>query len=140
MPLEGATCPDAYHPNANGTGYYRFNLAGDGWDKLIAVLPGLSAAEALTAIDSAEADFDAGEMDAATLRRVLAAGAQHDDAAVAAAVLGIYADLMEQLDDAAGLRADAEAASARLRAQMMDQGGDLRPQPLRQRRRLRRVS
>ncbi|HAE28911.1 MAG TPA: peptidase M1, partial [Hyphomonas adhaerens] len=124
MPLEGATCPDAYHPNANGTGYYRFNLAGDGWDKLIAVLPGLSAAEALTAIDSAEADFDAGEMDAATLRRVLAAGAQHDDAAVAAAVLGIYADLMEQLDDAAGLRADAEAASARLRAQMMDQGGD----------------
>jgi aminopeptidase N len=35
MPLEGASCPDMYHPNANGTGYYRFNLAGDGWDRLI---------------------------------------------------------------------------------------------------------
>ncbi len=124
MPLEGATCPDAYHPNANGTGYYRFNLAGDGWDRLIAVLPGLPAAEALTAIDSAEADFDAGKMDAATLRQVLTAGVQHEDAAVSSAVLGIYADLMEQLDNAPGLRADAEAASVRLHAQMMGEGED----------------
>lgn len=120
MPMEGASCPDTYHPNANGTGYYRFNFAGDGWDKLISVLPGLKATEALTAIDSGEADFAAGKMEASTLRRLLAAGAQHDDAAVASAVLGTYAQLMERLDGMAvdGLRADAETASRRLWARM----------------------
>jgi alanyl aminopeptidase len=126
MPLEGATCPDLYHPNANGTGYYRFNMAGDGWARLILALPGLSATEALTAIDSGEADFDAGEMDATTLRQLLAAGAKHEDAAVASAVLSIYADLMERLEGSAveGLRADALAASDRLRALLAEDGGD----------------
>jgi aminopeptidase N len=128
LPLEGASCPDTYHPNANGTGYYRFNLAGDGWNKLIAALPELRATEALTAIDSAEADFAAGEMGAATFRTLLSAGAQHDDAAVASAVLSIYADLMDRLAgvDAAGLQADAEAASARLHARIAE--GDEDPE------------
>ncbi|MEZ6001773.1 M1 family aminopeptidase [Hyphomonas sp.] len=121
LPLNGAHCPDAYHPNANGTGYYRFNMAAAGWDKLIAALPEMTATEALTAIDSGEADLAAGEMDAATLRRLLAAGAQHDDAAVASAVLNVYSDLMDRLEgaDAAGLVADAEVASDRLRVRMM---------------------
>ncbi|WP_321488761.1 M1 family aminopeptidase [uncultured Hyphomonas sp.] len=128
LPLEGARCPDAYHPNANGTGYYRFNMAAEGWTRLIAAFPGLSATEALTAIDSGEADFIAGKMDAAMLRKLLAAGAQHDDAAVASAVLNIYSELMDRLEgaEAAGLRADAEAASDRLRARM--EAGDSDPE------------
>jgi alanyl aminopeptidase len=126
MPLEGAHCPDMYHPNANGTGYYRFNLSGDGWSRLVGDLPSLRATEALTAIDSAEADLAAGKMDAATFRAVLAAGARHDDAAVAAAVLNIYTGLMERLEDdgPAGLRADAEAATDRLRARLAEDGPD----------------
>ena len=128
LPLEGASCPDSYHPNANGTGYYRFNMAGDGWDNLIEALPGLKATEVLTAIDSGEADFAAGKMDAATLRSLLAAGARHKDTAVASAVLGSYAELMERLEgaDTSGLLADAEAASARLRARM--EAGDSDPE------------
>ena len=125
MPLEGASCPDMYHPNANGTGYYRFNLAGDGWDRLIGALPDLPATEALTAIDSAQADFAAGKMDAATLRRLLAVAAEHEDSAVASAVLNLYSDLMDRLDgaDVPGLQADAAAATDRLWG-IMEQDGD----------------
>jgi len=119
LPLDGASCPDMYHPNANGTGYYRFNLAGEGWSNLVAALPDLSATEALTALDSAQAAFAAGQLDAAALRRVLAAGAQHKDAAVSAAVLDQYASLMKRLPDGAeGLQADAASAADLLRARM----------------------
>ena len=126
VPLEGASCPDMYHPNAEGVGYYRFTYHGPGWTKLSEYLPGLSASEALVAIDSGQAAFAAGLMDAATLRQLLAAGAQHEDAAVSAAVLSIYSDLMERMEGAAaeGLRTDALAASDLLRERLEAEGAD----------------
>ena len=127
VPLEGSHCPDVIHPNAKGTGYYRFNLSAAGWDRLIGDLPDVDATEALTAIDSAQAAFDAGQMDAATLRRVLAAGIHHEDPTVSAAVLNLYADLIDRLEgaDAAGLQADAIAASDLLRERLTSDTGDV---------------
>ncbi|MEZ6012015.1 MAG: M1 family aminopeptidase [Hyphomonas sp.] len=118
--LDGATCPDMYHPNAGGTGYYRFNYTGGGWDNLVEALPLLSATEALTAIDSGQAAFAAGKLDAETLRALLMAGVENEDSAVSAAVLNLYADLMLRLTGtgADGLRADALAASDLLRARL----------------------
>ena len=127
VPLEGATCPDSVHPNAGGTGYYRFNLTDEGWDRLIAGLPGLSATEALTALDSGQAAFAARLMEPATLRQLLAAGARHGDSAVSAVVLDLYTDLIEKLDGtpgAEGLRADAMAASDLLRERISGAGSD----------------
>ena len=126
LPLDGATCPSAYHPNANGTGYYRFNMAGEGWNELIATLPDLSASEALTAVDSGQAAFAAGLMDPTTLRHLLTAGARHDDAVVSAAVLALYSGLIDRLGeaDAEGLHADALAASDLLRERLAAEGAD----------------
>lgn len=120
VPLEGAVCPTSFHPNAEGTGYYRFTYDGDGWQRLTATLPDLDAAEALTALDSGQAAFDAGMMDAVALRQLLAAGAKHQDPSVSSTVLDLYAGLMERLDGAAaeGLKADAVAASDLLRERL----------------------
>ncbi|MEZ5954427.1 MAG: M1 family aminopeptidase [Hyphomonas sp.] len=118
--LDGSFCPDVYHPNAGGTGYYRFALGDEGWARMIRALPHLDASEALTAIDSGLAAFSAGNLDAATLRKLLAAGAQHDSAVVAGAVIDAYSGLMGRLDGvaAATLRADALAMSDLLRARV----------------------
>lgn len=124
VPLEGAVCPDVVHPNADGTGYYRFNLQDAGWRKLIAALPELPAGEALTAIDSGQAAFAAGLMEPVMLRQLLRSGARHDDPMVEAAVLNLYADLMNRLEGVAkeGLSEDAFAASDLLRDRLVAQG------------------
>ncbi|MEZ5998333.1 MAG: M1 family aminopeptidase [Hyphomonas sp.] len=124
VPLNGAVCPDVYHPNAGGTGYYRFALGDAGWAKMIQALPRLEAGEALTALDSGLSAFAAGELDAATLRKLLAAGALHESPVVSGAVIDAYGGLMQRLDGRAadGLRFDALAMSDILRSRVADGG------------------
>jgi hypothetical protein len=49
-------------PNAGGAGYYRFQLDGYGWDRLISAAPSLPGREALAMADSIWADFAAGSV------------------------------------------------------------------------------
>ena len=54
-------------PNAGGTGYYRFELPGAEWDRLIAIADTLPGGEALALDDSLFASFQAGRASAGQL-------------------------------------------------------------------------
>ncbi len=58
--LDAEGCPTAVHPNADGSGYYRFSLDEAGWRDLIAAIPHTAASEALVLGDSLDAAFRAG--------------------------------------------------------------------------------
>lgn len=60
IPLDAQSCPTHVHPNAHGTGYYRFSLDDAGWRSLIDAVPGMAAREALVLADSLDAAFRAG--------------------------------------------------------------------------------
>jgi alanyl aminopeptidase len=62
--LEAAACPTQVHPNADGTGYYRFTLDDAGWQDLATGATKLSPAEALVFADSLDAAFRAGKVSA----------------------------------------------------------------------------
>jgi aminopeptidase N len=71
--------PRPFVPNAQGTGYYRFELPAADWPAVVAELGGLSAAEALAVDDSLWASFAAGRAAPALLieaARRLAANAE----------------------------------------------------------------
>ena len=72
-----ADAPTFVMPNADGAGYYRWNLSADDWHKLIDNFDKLTEREALSAIDSAVAAFEAGEGDAGAMLRVFEAAANH---------------------------------------------------------------
>ena len=64
--LDTDSCPTQVHPNADGTGYYRFSLDEAGWKNLIADALSLAPAEALVLADSLDAGFRAGVVSAET--------------------------------------------------------------------------
>ena len=99
-------------PNAEGAGYYRWNLPPDGWSDLIDHFEVLTEREALSAIDSVVAAFEAGEGDAASMLAILEAAAKHDRWQVAVApmtALERYARLIEQADGGSAYREFAGA-------------------------------
>lgn len=61
-----AACPVSVMPNSEGAGYYRWSLATEDWQALIARLPALPAGEALSLADALSAQFRAGTLDEAT--------------------------------------------------------------------------
>ncbi|MEM8770819.1 MAG: M1 family aminopeptidase [Pseudomonadota bacterium] len=65
--LNAKTSPKWILPNADGAGYYRFAVQPENWSALIENFDAVSASEALIAIDSASAGFEAGQLDAAAL-------------------------------------------------------------------------
>jgi aminopeptidase N len=73
--LADATCPEWVLPNAGGSGYYRWTLETPVWAELVEDFESLSPAEALSAIDSAFASFEAGRFDASVLLELVAASA-----------------------------------------------------------------
>ena len=64
--LGSTQCPDYVHPNADGTGYYRFSLDENSWRNLLANSVKLGPAEALVLMDSLDAAFRAGKVSAET--------------------------------------------------------------------------
>ncbi len=64
--VPGGQCPDYVMPNADGSGYYRWSLSGQGWESLAGALDQLSEKEVLAFADSLEAAFRAGRVSAGT--------------------------------------------------------------------------
>ena len=101
LPLAGDACPAFVHPNAGGAGYYRWTLGAAGWATLIEHFEALSAPEALSAVDSAAAAFEAGETPAAALLAVMEAAARSDSRQVATQPLGAIEAYRAILDEEA---------------------------------------
>jgi alanyl aminopeptidase len=76
--LEAASCPTQVHPNADGTGYYRFTLDDTGWQNLAAGATTLGPAEALAFADSLDAAFRAGKVSAEAYVSGMAALVNHN--------------------------------------------------------------
>jgi cytosol alanyl aminopeptidase len=133
--LEASRCPTALHPNADGTGYYRFSMDAGGWTSLIAAAPVMGAAEALVLADSLDAAFRAGKVSADTYVAGMATLVHHEtwDVADAAtrrleAIVNIL-DVSELPVAEAAFRAIAEPRFARL-ATADDAGSQLLRQRL----------
>ena len=92
MELEVDACPAWVMPNAEGAGYYRWNLSDTQWQALLAAFDQLTATEALTVVDSALANFEAGAPTAQIVWQVVAASATSDARQVVTAPLGRLRD------------------------------------------------
>ena len=95
--LDGGACPSSLLPNAGGAGYYRFQLAADGWNALLADLSAYSAPEALAIADSFAASVRAGKTGAGVYLGALSnfAGSAYWD--VVTAPLGMLAFIDDYL-------------------------------------------
>ncbi|MEL6324226.1 MAG: M1 family metallopeptidase, partial [Pseudomonadota bacterium] len=80
-----AACPAWVWPNADGAGYFRIALSEADWAAIVDHFDQLSATEALSAVDSAVAAFEAGEGNARDILSVLEAASRHSDRRVAIA-------------------------------------------------------
>ncbi len=96
--LRGALCPSVIIPNAEGAGYYRFNLPAEGWRSLAGTFSTLPATEALASVDSAEAAFAAGKLDSETWASLLEAALGHPDASVLTSALRASDLMLRQLE------------------------------------------
>ena len=92
-------CTDTVMPNADGAGYYRFTMSGEGWGKLMANLDHLSTKEVLSAQDSLVAAFRAGEVDAETYLSGMNAFAQHPEYDVASGSTRLLNFIHSELPD-----------------------------------------
>lgn len=115
--LEGAAT--YIMPNAEGAGYYRWNLPADDWARLIENFDDLTPSEGLSAVDSADAAFRAGEGDAATLLSVLKAASRHSDRRVAVAPMAVLRSFGRIIDG--DMREDLNAFSSALYEPAYDQ-------------------
>jgi aminopeptidase N len=97
--LEAAACPTQLHPNADGTGYYRFALDEAGWKSLIAAAATLSPPEALAFADSLDAAFRAGRVSADSYVAGMVALVNHEAWDVADAATG-YLEKITNIFDA----------------------------------------
>lgn len=73
------SCPAWLLPNANGDGYYRWNLDKESWGKLVRHREQLSAAELVSLADAAMSAYTAGNLDSATMLELTAMLGRHDD-------------------------------------------------------------
>ncbi|MSQ92289.1 MAG: M1 family peptidase [Gammaproteobacteria bacterium] len=96
--LEAGACPTQVHPNADGTGYYRFTLDEAGWQSLIAGATKLSPAEALIFADSLDAAFRAGSVSAKTYVPGMAALVNHSAWDVVAAATDYLEEVTRIID------------------------------------------
>lgn len=108
------TCPDWIMPNARGAGYWRFTMPDAQWALLAINFGSLEPGEAMTAVDSAVASFEAGKLALPTLTAIANAAARHDERQVVDGAVRAYSTLYRAVsgDDAA--RAGMEAEIARV--------------------------
>ncbi|MEW5250400.1 M1 family metallopeptidase [Microbulbifer sp. 2201CG32-9] len=85
--LKSGQCPSWLLPNADGSGYYRWNLAAPQWRALLDHFSELTPAETLSVIDSAFAAFEAGSLAEDTLLDVVRKSAASDKRQVVVAPL-----------------------------------------------------
>jgi len=102
-------CADWVTLNENGSGYYRFSLDTEGWDKLVSNLDALNTREVLTVQDSLYAAYRAGEVDSSVLLKgmeIFAKYPEYDVASKAGSFLGFMDDHTDAKDDVARLVRD----------------------------------
>lgn len=109
--IKGAICPGVIIPNADGAGYYRFNLRPEAWAALGAAFKGLPSTEALVSLDSANAAFAAGALPGEAYLGILIPALAHREAAVVSASLRAIEALLGQIEGTAAA-ADLKAAAA----------------------------
>ena len=98
LDLEAGACPTQVHPNADGTGYYRFTLDDAGWQRLTAGATKLSPAEALVFADSLDAAFRAGTVTAKAYASGMTALVNHNAWDVVAAATGYLEEVTRIID------------------------------------------
>ena len=98
LALEAGACPTQVHPNADGTGYYRFTLDDAGWQRLTAGATKLSPAEALVFADSLDAAFRAGTVTAKAYVSGMTALVNHNAWDVVAAATGYLEEVTRIID------------------------------------------
>jgi alanyl aminopeptidase len=98
LDLEAGACPTQVHPNADGTGYYRFTLDDAGWQRLTAGATKLSPAEALVFADSLDAAFRAGTVTAKAYVSGMTALVNHNAWDVVAAATGYLEEVTRIID------------------------------------------
>ncbi|WP_084399984.1 M1 family metallopeptidase [Henriciella aquimarina] len=106
------TCPAWIMPNAEGRGYWRFDMPETQWATLAVNFPKLSGGEALTAIDSAMASYEAGGISLSALMAIVNAGAIRPERQVVRQAMRAYGGL-------APLTVGDEAAEAGFQAEIM---------------------
>ena len=97
--LDADSCPTEVHPNADGSGYYRFSLDDAGWRNLIAGVPDTAAREALVLGDSLDAAFRAGAVSADIYVSGMAALVNHEAWDVADAATGHLEDIADIIEE-----------------------------------------
>jgi len=111
LEIKGTICPEMVLPNAGGTGYYRFDLTAELWQGLSDAFKALAPGEALAALDSAQAAFDAGTLGADEFLDVLGAGLEHPSNTVMMAALRSWSALIGHLDGDMAEAARSQASS-----------------------------
>ncbi|MEL7453284.1 MAG: M1 family aminopeptidase, partial [Pseudomonadota bacterium] len=96
---EQASCPSYVMPNAEGAGYFRWSLEAEDWSDLVEQFASLSSPEALSAVDSAVAAFEAGAGDVASMLAIFKAAASHPDRRVATAPIAAVTRQVALLGD-----------------------------------------
>lgn len=115
LSLDGfETCPDWIMPNAAGAGYWRFTLPEAQWALLAVNFASLEAGEAMVAIDSARASFEAGGLSLPALMAVTNAGARHAEGHVVEEAIRTYSSLHNAAARNDEARAGIEAEIARV--------------------------
>jgi len=112
--LPQAQCADWIMPNADGSGYYRWQLPPSGWQSLLPHFDALNAGEKLAVIDSLQAAIAAGEADLEQLLELTAGilqQATRQSRQVMQAPLVVFTDYLQRVLPAA----EADALRARLR-------------------------
>lgn len=105
-----SACPSWVMPNADGRGYWRFELADPQWATLAVNFHQLNGGEALVAVDSALASFKADSISLASLAAILEAGARRPERQVVSEAMDSYRSLIPLIQDRpealAGFRAE----------------------------------
>lgn len=111
---DAASCPAWVMPNAGGTGYWRFDLSDAQWALLAVNFQQLEPGEAMAAIDSARASFEAGNISLSTLLGVANAGLLHDERQVVDEAMRVYIRLHPFVGEDATARDGFEAEVQRV--------------------------
>jgi len=118
--LPAASCPEWVMPNAGGSGYYRFTLADDGWQRLVANLDRLDEAESRMLLGSMSAAYRSGDLGTATLLEAARMLAGNPDREVATAALGEVGFMYDRLARTETARAGIAALLRELYGERLD--------------------
>ena len=92
-------CPQFFLPNDGGSGYFRWSMSDGDWSNLLASFDMLTAAEALSALDSAVSSFESGEGNAIVVMELMAKAVGHPDRRVTVAPMAALRRFQRVLAD-----------------------------------------